>query len=231
MSKEQHAQAASSAQRSPSGFRKSMAEFLGTFALVFFGTGAMVINAETGGAVSHIGIALTFGGIVMAMIYSFGEISGAHINPAVTIAFWASGKFRTGLVLPYIISQTAGAILASGLLKILFPDDKALGATYPLNSTEQAFGLEIILTFFLMLVIIHVATGSKEQGLMAGIAIGAMVLISAAFAGPISGASMNPARSLGPALINGDLSVIWIYLTAPVIGAVLAVGAWRTLKT
>ncbi len=174
--------------------RKYAAEGLGTFALVFCGTGAIVINQQTNGAVSHVGIAITFGLIVMAMIYTLGNISGAHLNPAVTIAFTLAKRFELKQVLPYIIAQLSGAIGASMILKYLFPSNETLGATLPASLEMQSFILEFILTFFLMLVIINVATGSKEQGMFAGLAIGSTVLLEAMFAGPVCGASMNPAR-------------------------------------
>ena len=208
---------------------KLLAEFTGTFALVFCGTGAMVINEVTGGAVTHVGIAITFGLIVLAMIYAFGEISGAHLNPAVTIGFWAAGRLRPQVVLPYIAAQTAGALTGSGLLKLLFPTSKNLGATLPAGPDWQSFGLEVVLTFFMMLVILQVSAGAKEKGITAGIAVGAVVLLEAMFAGPISGASMNPVRSLAPALLSGHLHALWVYLTAPLAGALLAVLLARQL--
>lgn len=210
--------------------RKYIAEFIGTYALVFCGTGAIVINSVSDGAVSHVGIAITFGAIVLAMIYTFGETSGAHINPAVTLAFWAAGKFPKKMILPYMIAQIGGAILASYTLLFLFPESSTLGETLPSGSVMQSFVLELILTFFLMLVIIHVASGSKEQGLMAGIAIGTVVMLEAMFAGPICGASMNPARSIAPALASGNLQHLWAYVTAPILGALLSIVAWRLVK-
>src|SRR6266536_1190314 len=151
--------------------KKYIAELIGTFALVFCGTGAIVIDQQTKGAVTHVGIAITFGLIVMAMIYALGNISGAHINPAVTIAFTIAGRFKLKELIPYIISQIAGALLASFTLKFLFPANEYLGTTIPSGSDMQSFILELLLTFFLMLVIINVATGSKEQGMFAGLAI------------------------------------------------------------
>lgn len=210
--------------------RKYIAEFIGTYALVFCGTGAIVINNVSNGAVSHVGIAITFGAIVLAMIYTFGETSGAHINPAVTLAFWAAGKFPKKMILPYIIAQIGGAIIASYTLLFLFPESSTLGETLPSGTVMQSFVLELILTFFLMLVIIHVASGSKEQGLMAGIAIGTVVMLEAMFAGPICGASMNPARSIAPALASGNLQHLWAYVTAPTLGALLSIVAWRLVK-
>lgn len=209
--------------------KKYIAEAIGTFALVFCGTGAIIINQETNGIVSHAGIAITFGLIVMAMIYALGNISGAHLNPAVSIAFTLAGRFSLTELFPYIFSQIIGALLASLVLHFLFPGNEFLGATLPAGSASQSFILEFILTFFLMLVIVNVATGSKEQGMFAGLAIGAVVLLEAMFAGPICGASMNPARSLGPAVVSGHTEHLWIYLTATVAGAALAIPTWKFL--
>ena len=210
--------------------KKYIAEAIGTFALVFCGTGAIIINQETNGTVSHAGIAITFGLIVMAMIYALGNISGAHLNPAVSIAFVVAKRFPLKLLVPYIISQTTGALIASLILRLLFPGNLLLGSTMPQGTEWQSFVLELILTFFLMLVIINVATGSKEQGMFAGLAIGSTVLLEAMFAGPICGASMNPARSLAPATISGHFDHVWIYLTAPTLGATLAIPVWKYLS-
>lgn len=208
---------------------KYFAEFIGTFALVFCGTGAIIIDQQTHGGVTHVGVATTFGLIVMAMIYSLGNISGAHLNPAVTIAFTIAKRFQARQVLPYIISQILGGILASLTLKYLFPENQMLGATMPLAAPMQSFVLEFILTFFLMLVIINVATGSKEQGMFAGLAIGSTVLLEAMFAGPICGASMNPVRSFAPALVSGHLEHLWIYIVAPISGAALSILVFKIL--
>jgi aquaporin Z len=213
-----------------SKMRIYIAELLGTFAIVFCGTGAIIINQQTNGTVTHAGIALTFGLVVMVMIYTLGDISGAHFNPAVTIAFTIAKKFEIKQVIPYIISQIVGAFLASLMLKYLFPDNEFLGVTLPSGKMYQSFILEFILTFFLMLVIIHVATGSKEKGMFAGIAIGSTILLEAMFAGPVCGASMNPARSLAPAVVSGHTEHLWIYLIATVSGAVLAVPIWEFLN-
>jgi aquaporin Z len=209
--------------------KKCVAEFIGTFALVFCGTGAIVIDQETHGAVSHAGIAITFGLIVTCMIYALGNISGAHLNPAVSIAFTVAGKFPLQQLLPYIVSQLAGAVAASLVLKLLFPANLFLGATLPAGSAMQSFILEFLLTFFLMLVIINVATGSKEQGMFAGLAIGSVVLLEAMFAGPICGASMNPARSFAPAMVSGHLENLWVYLVATPAGASAAIPVWKYL--
>jgi aquaporin Z len=166
----------------------------------------------------------------MAMIYTLGNVSGAHLNPAVTIAFTLAGRFKLKEVLPYVLSQLIGALLASGTLKLMFPANDTLGTTVPAGSVGQTFILELILTFFLMLVIINVATGSKEQGMFAGLAIGSTVLLEAMFAGPISGASMNPARSIAPALVSGHFEHLWLYIVATVIGAALAVPVWKFLN-
>lgn len=210
--------------------KKYLAEFIGTFALVFCGTGAIIINQETAGVVTHPGIAFTFGLIVMVMIYALGPVSGAHFNPAVTIAFTVAKRFPAKQILPYVLSQAGGALLASSILRFLFQRNTYLGATIPSGATMQSFVLEIILTFFLMLVIIQVATGSKEQGMFAGLAIGSTVLLEAMFAGPICGASMNPIRSLAPAIVSGHLEHLWVYLSAPIGGAVLAVFVWKFMK-
>jgi len=203
--------------------RKLAAEFVGTFALVFAGTGAIVINDVSGGVVSHVGIALTFGLIVLAMIYALGEVSGAHLNPAVTIGFFAARRFPVRLVPAYILSQLIGAILASATLRLLFTQDSALGGTHPQGLVLQSFALELILTAILMFVILSVSRGAQEKGITAGIAVGSVIALAALFAGPISGASMNPARSLAPALVSQRAEGVWIYLTAPVLGALLGV--------
>ena len=210
--------------------RKYLAEAIGTFALVFCGTGAIIINQEQGGVITHVGISITFGLIVMAMIYALGDISGAHFNPAVTVAFAIGKKFPIKEIVPYFISQAIGAFVASIILRFLFPMNKILGTTLPAGLPMQSFVLELILTFILMFVIIHVATGSKEQGMFAGLAIGSVVLLEAMFGGPVSGASMNPIRSLAPALVSGHTEYLWIYLIAPCLGAALAILAWKGLK-
>lgn len=208
-----------------SAFKPLVAETIGSFALVFAGTGAIVMNDASGGVITHVGIALTFGLIVMAMIYSVGNVSGAHFNPAVTIAFAVAKRFPFSKVLPYVLAQLVGGFMASGLLWVMFPSHETLGATVPSGSWEQSFILEIVLTFILMFVILNVSTGAMEKGMMAGVAIGSTVALEAMFAGPISGASMNPMRSITPAVLSGELSDVWLYIVAPVLGAVLAVPA------
>jgi len=210
--------------------KKYIAEFIGTFTLVFCGCGAIVTNEFSQGIVTHSGIALTFGLVVMSLIYAFGEISGAHFNPAVTLAFTYAKKFPLKEVPKYILAQCIGAIIAAALLLVLFPDNEFLGTTLPKIDVWRVFLFEIILTFFLMLVIINVSTGSKESGIMAGIAIGGVVWLEAQFAGPITGASMNPARSIGPALVSGHLEYLWLYILAPIIGAILAVISCKLVK-
>lgn len=210
--------------------RRPFAEFLGTFIMVFAGTGAIVINQAAGGVIGHPGIALTFGLVVLAMIYTFGDISGAHLNPAVTVAFAAARRFPWQEVPTYLAAQFAGAFAASGLLRFLFPGPGSLGATLPTGSASQSFVLEVVLTAILMLVILGVSTGAKEKGITAGIAIGATVGLEAMFAGPICGASMNPARSLAPALVSGHLQHLWLYPAATVLGALLAVPLSHSLR-
>lgn len=199
-----------------------LSEYIGTFLLVFCGTGAIIIDGQTGGAITHLGIAITFGLIVMVMIYSLGEISGAHINPAVTIAFAVAGRFATKKVLPYLIAQCAGAISASYLLFFILPGSDNMGATIPSGTAMQSLIFECILSFILMLVILRVSTGAKEKGITAGMAIGSVVLLEAIFAGPVSGASMNPARSLGPAVVAGNYTHLWIYFAGPLAGMLVA---------
>lgn len=198
--------------------------------LVFAGAGAIVTNEVSGGAVTHVGIALTFGLVVLAMVYTVGDISGAHLNPAVTLGFWFSGRLPGRAVLPYIASQSLGALAASGVLRFLFPSSALLGATQPAGSAMQSFVLELILTAILMFAILSVSTGAKEKGITAGIVVGAVIGLEAMFAGPISGASMNPARSLGPALVSFHFDYLWLYLIAPALGALLGVVGCRCVR-
>ncbi|MDB6005832.1 MAG: Aquaporin [Prosthecobacter sp.] len=204
--------------------KKLLAESLGTFTLVFAGTGAIVINAASHGSITHAGIAVTFGLVVLAMIHTFGDVSGAHLNPAVTLAFAAARRFAWREVPGYISAQFIGALAASSLLHVLFPGDPTrLGTTLPAGSDLQSFVLEFVLTAILMLTILSVSTGAKEKGITAGIAIGGVIGLEAMFAGPACGSSMNPFRSLAPALVSSHLEHLWLYLTAPVIGALVAV--------
>jgi aquaporin NIP len=210
--------------------KKLAAEFIGTFGLVFAGTGAVIINEVSGGAVTHVGVALTFGLVVLAMIYSVGDISGAHLNPAVSIGFFAARRFPIRDLIRYVVSQCGGAFAATGILHLLFPQNATLGATVPGGPQLQSFVLEIILTAVLMFVILGVSTGAAEKGITAGIVVGAVIGLEAMFAGPISGASMNPARSLAPAMVSGNVEQLWIYLIAPPVGAVLGVLGCRCVR-
>ena len=211
--------------------KKYWAELLGTYILVFVGTGAIMINEITGETVSHLGVGLSFGLVVMAMIYAIGGISGAHINPAVTLAFSVAKRFPKNQILPYISFQLVGAILASASLYFMFPEANTMGETLPLKGNWlQSFMLELVLTFILMFVVLNVSTGAKEKGVTAALAIGGVVAFEATFAGPISGASMNPARSIAPALLSGDLTHLWLYVVATTLGAVLAVYSCRLVQ-
>jgi len=211
--------------------KKYWAELLGTYILVFVGTGAIMINEITGGAVSHLGVGLSFGLVVMAMIYTIGDISGAHINPAVTIAFAVAKRFPKNQILAYISFQLVGAFLASASLYFILPEANTMGETLPFKGNwAQSFILEFILTFILMFVILNVSTGSKEKGITAALAVGGVVAFEATFAGPICGASMNPARSIAPAIFSGDLTHLWLYITATILGAILAVYSCKLVQ-
>ena len=211
--------------------RSLCAEAFGTFCLVFAGTGAAVVNEVTAGGVTHVGVALTFGLVVMAMIYGIGKISGCHINPAVTLGLCAAGQCERSQVLPYIGSQCAGALLASGVLKLLFPESSTLGATVPAGSDLQSLVLEFVLTMILMFVILSISSDSRGENILGGIIIGGVIGLEALFAGPISGASMNPARSLAPAVVTMQYGSVWIYLVAPVAGALAAVPLFRLIHS
>jgi aquaporin NIP len=202
--------------------RSTVAEGVGTFALVFAGAGAIVVDARTH-ALGHVGVAITFGLVIMAMIYAVGHVSGAHFNPAVTFAFALTRHFPWARAVAYWIAQLAGALVAAVLIRTSLGSDAHLGATLPSGSQAQSFVWELVLTFFLMFVIMAVATDTRAVGEAAAIAIGGTVGLDAMFGGPISGASMNPARSIGPALVSGDLHALWLYIVAPLVGA--SVGA------
>lgn len=210
--------------------RRFVAECFGTYFLVFAGTGAIVIDDVAGGVITHVGIAFTFGLVVLALIYALGDVSGCHLNPAVTLGFYAAKRFEARWVVPYLAAQFLGAVLASLTLRLLFPAHSTLGATLPAGAAVQSFVLEFLLTLFLMFVILSVSHGSKETGILAGVAVGAVIALEAMFAGPICGASMNPARSLAPAVVSGHVSTLWIYLTAPVLGAVTSVAFYRCIQ-
>jgi MIP family channel proteins len=205
------------------------AEAIGTFALVFAGAGAVMVDAKTG-ALGQVGIAITFGLVIAAMIYAVGHVSGAHFNPAVTFAFAITRHFPWPRVGAYWAAQLAGALAAAGLLRALLGNVGNVGATLPSGSDWQSFAWEIVLTFFLMFVIMAVATDTRAVGEAAAIAVGGTVGLDAMFGGPISGASMNPARSLGPGIVAGELSSVWIYLAAPLVGAVLGALAYQLVR-
>ncbi|MEA2513393.1 MAG: aquaporin [Thermomicrobiales bacterium] len=209
--------------------RKLVAEAIGTFALVFAGPGAIVIDAETG-AIGHVGVAISFGLVIMTMIYATGHISGAHFNPAVTLAFAITRHLPWRLAAGYWAAQLVGGTAASLLLRGLFGDVANLGATLPRGSDRQSFILETTLTFFLMFVIISVATDVRAVGQDAAIAIGGTIGLEAMFAGPISGASMNPARSLAPALVSWTWQSQWLYVVGPAVGAVLGALAYQFIR-
>ena len=210
--------------------RSLLAEAIGTFALVFAGAGAVVVDARTH-ALGHVGVAITFGLVIMAMIYAVGHISGAHFNPAVSFAFALTRHFPWPRTVAYWGAQLAGAIGAAALLRGSLGSDAHLGATLPSGSQGQSFVWELVLTFFLMFVIMAVATDTRAVGEAAAIAIGGTVALDSMFGGPVSGASMNPARSLGPALVSGDLHALWVYLVAPIVGAALGALAYQLVRS
>jgi len=209
--------------------RAVVAEAIGTFALVFAGCGAIMVNAKTGD-LGHVGIALTFGLVIMAMIYAVGHVSGAHFNPAVTLAFVVMRHFPGSRALGYWAAQLAGAVAAAAVLRASLGDVADVGATLPSGSDAQSFLWELLMTAFLMFVIMAVATDTRAVGEAAAIAIGGTIAFDALFGGPISGASMNPARSLGPALVSGQLESLWLYLVAPPVGAVLGALAYQFVR-
>lgn len=208
-----------------------LAEMIGTFILIFTGTGAIIVNTITEGIITHLGICFIFGAVVTAIIYTIGHISGAHINPAVTLAFWSSRVLPSNKVLPYIAGQFSGGILASLLLQIIFGNIASMGATLPLNNNWlQSLIIEIILTFILMFVVLGSGLDRRAPVGFAGIAVGLTVSLEAAFMGPITGASMNPIRSLAPALVTHLWQHQWLYIIGPIIGAQLAVLIYRQLS-
>lgn len=210
-------------------FRKLFAETVGAFALVFAGTGAIVVNEVTGGTITHVGIALTFGLIVVAMAYAIGPVSGGHMNPAVTLALTTNGSFPAKSLALYIVAQCLGACIASALLLAMFPTSSNLGATIPREGFVAAsFILEFVTTMLLVIVVLGVSNSTAHA--WTGLAAGATVALEALFAGPICGASMNPARSLAPALISGHIEFLWIYWTAPWAGALFGVAVHRLLN-
>jgi len=213
-----------------SGGQRLVAEAIGTFALVFAGCGAIMVDAKTG-ALGHVGVAITFGLVITVMISALGHVSGAHFNPAVTLGFALGRHFPLRLVLPYWVAQLAGGIAAALILRGSLGLIGGLGATTPSGSDHQAFLWELVMTAFLMLVILAVATDTRAQGQLAAIAIGATVGLDAMFGGPITGASMNPARSLAPAIAGGPTNGLWVYLTAPFVGAAISTVLYAYLAT
>lgn len=210
--------------------RRSVAELVGTFALITAGCGAIIVNAQTG-VVTHVGIALTFGLIITVMIAATGHLSGAHFNPAITIAFAVTRHFAWREVVYYVPAQLLGAVLGMFTLRLLFGEIGQLGMTLPSNTALQAFGIEVLLTAVLMFVIISVATDTKAVGAPAALAIGFTVALDALWGGPISGASMNPARSFAPALLAGTWENQWLYWVAPVIGAIIGASLYQFMRT
>jgi aquaporin Z len=211
--------------------RALIAEFIGTFTLVFAGTGAVIVDSLSQGAVTHLGISFVFGAVVAALIYALGHISGAHFNPAVTLAFWSSGFFQRNRVLPYLVAQVLGAVVASMVLFLSFGSVANLGATLPQHGNwQQSFILETVLSFILMLVILGSGLDRRAPIGFAGMAIGLTVGLEAACMGSITGASMNPARSFAPALVSGTWQHHWLYWIAPILGAQLAVWIYRYLS-
>ncbi len=209
--------------------RALVAEAIGTFALVFAGAGAIMVDAKTH-ALGHVGVAIAFGLVIMAMIYAVGHVSGAHFNPAVSFAFALTRHFAWPRVFAYWAAQAAGALAAAALLRGSLGNVAHVGATLPAGSQGQAFLWETILTFFLMFVIMSVATDARAVGEAAAIAVGGTVGLDALFGGPVTGASLNPARSLGPALVSGDLHALWLYLVAPLVGAALGALTYQFVR-
>ena len=209
--------------------RALLAEAIGTFALVFAGAGAVVVDARTH-ELGHVGVAITFGLVIMAMIYAVGHISGAHFNPAVSFAFALTRHFPWQRVVAYWAAQLTGALLAAALIRGSLGADAHTGATLPSGSQGQSFLWELVLTFFLMFVIMAAATDTHAVGEAAAIAIGGTVGLDAMFGGPVSGASMNPARSIGPAFVSGDLHALWLYVVAPLAGATLGALAYQFIR-
>jgi aquaporin Z len=211
--------------------QKWFAEALGTFFLVFMGTGAVTVNEIMHGQITNVGVGLVFGLVVLAMVYALGRVSGAHLNPAVTLGFYSVGRHPSGEVIPYLLAQICGAVIASLCLRLIFLGAQtSLGLTQPTGSSLQSFALEYLLSFMLMFVILSVATGDRAEGIMAGVAIGATIALEAIFAGPICGASMNPARSFAPALVVMNFSNHWLYWAGPILGSLTGAFFYKTLQ-
>ena len=209
--------------------RALVAELIGTFALVFAGAGAIMVDEKTH-ALGHVGVAIAFGLVIMVMIYAVGHVSGAHFNPAVSFAFALTRHFSWAKLVGYWAAQVSGALLAAAILRGSLGNRAHVGATLPAGTQGQAFLWEVVLTFFLMFVIMSVATDTRAVGEAAAIAIGGAVGLDAMFGGPVTGASMNPARSLGPALVSGDLHALWVYIAAPLAGAAIGGVAYQYLR-
>jgi aquaporin NIP len=207
-----------------------VAEAVGTFMLVAIGAGAAAVNAWSGGTVTAVGVALAFGCVILAAVYAVGHISGAHLNPAVTFGFWLSGRFPSRDVAPYILAQLVGATCAAFGLRAVLGQAASAAATVPAVGIGAALGTETTLTFVLMLVIMAVATDARVAGTVAGLAVGAVVAAAALAGGPLTGASMNPARSFGPALATGTWTAHWVYWIGPVVGAALAALTYDYLR-
>ena len=212
-------------------FAPYLAELLGTFALVFAGPGAAAVDVASGGAVSGVGIGMSFGLIVMVMIFALGHISGCHINPAITIAMLALRRISAWKAVGYIAFQLAGAVVAGLAIIAIVGDEGQAGATIPrINGADAAFWSELILTFFLAFVVFAVATDSRAEGSMAAIAIGGYVGFAATGWGPVANASMNPARSFGPAVAANVWDSHWVYWVAPIVGALIAAAVYELLR-
>jgi aquaporin NIP len=215
----------------PDLMRRALAEALAAFALVFAGCGAIVANAQYGGALGAVGISLVFGLVIMVMVYATGHLSGAHINPSVTIAFTLTRHFPAREAVAYVGAQLAGATAAALVLWGVWTDKPVhLGATIPTVSAGSAFLYEAVLTAFLMFVIMAVATDTRAVGAAAAIAIGGVIGLDALFGGPVTGASMNPARSFGPALVSGDWHDFWVYVAGPLVGAAAGALAYQVVR-
>lgn len=210
--------------------RRVAAEAIGTFFLVFIGPGSAMVNAYSGGAVSHVGVALAFAFVVTAMIYALGHLSGAHINPAVTLAFWSVRRFPAAEVIPYVLAQCAGAVAAAWALRAALGAVGDSGATLPHIPVAAAFGVEWLLSFALMFVIMAVATDERVADGFAPIAVGLTVGFCALMGGPLTGASMNPARSFGPALVGGLWRAHWLYWLSPITAMIVAARAYDQLR-
>ena len=206
------------------------AEAIGTFALVFLGAGSAAVNAWSHGAITHVGISLTFGAIILVLVYALGHISGAHLNPAVSIAFWIAGRFPGREVVPYVLAQLSGATLGGFALRFAVGDFAMFGATRPSIPVPAALAVEIVLSFALMLVVMAVATDARVSGEVAGLAVGGIVMVDALMGGPLTGASMNPARSFGPAVATGQWAAHWIYWAGPIVGMAIAVFTYDYLR-